>query len=107
MKTLRTIFRESRELVVLAPLAALVMIGILALVAEMTGRPAAVSLVPLVEFGITLVRVVVCAAFAALIQGSVLGWRAEKAGGELADDALDAVIYLLIFVVMLIATAIF
>jgi hypothetical protein len=101
MNRFAQIFRSSRELVVLVPLANVLLVLVLWGVSGLTGRPVAVSLVPLVEFSISLVRVIVCGAFAALLHESVLGFRAEKSGGTLADDLTDAGIWLTIWIVLL------
>lgn len=107
MKTLLHLLRTTRELIVLAPLAAGVLIAILAGYTALTGRPTAVSLVPLVEFAIALLRFTLCAAFAALIQESALGYRAEKPGGRLSDDLADAAIFLALLAAALLSTASF
>lgn len=107
MKKLIAIFENARELVLLAPLSALFLWFMLCWVATMTGRPVAVSLVPLSEFGINLVRVAVCGAFAAMFQASALGYRAEKSGGTLSDDIHDATVFVVLFVIILKATASF
>jgi len=107
MKTLLRLLRTTREITLLAPLAAIILLASLAGYSALTGRPAAVSLVPLIEFGIALLRFTLCAAFAALIQESALGYRAEKSGGLLSDDLLDALIFLSLLTAALISTAAF
>lgn len=107
MKTLLALWRNSRELVVIAPLAALLLVLALWGVSGLTGRPVAVSLVPLVEFAISLVRVATCGAFAAMFQASCLGYRAEKSGGSLADDIHDAWVFIVLFITILVSTAVF
>ena len=108
IQKLKDLLTNTRELVILAPLAAIVLLVILHLVAYLTGRPTAVSLVPLVEFGINLLRFTVCGAFAALFQASALGYRAAKSGTHpLSDDVCDAAIFLALFITALVATSVF
>lgn len=105
MNRIRQIFRDSRELTVLVPVTAVLLLLALWAVSALTGRPVAVSLVPLVEFSINLIRAVLCGAFAAMFQASALGYRAEKSGGTLADDIHDASVFIVLFIVFLLATA--
>jgi hypothetical protein len=107
MHKFRALLATSRELVVLVPLSAVVLYAILLGIAALTGRPSEVSLVPLAEFAIALVRFAICGAFAVLFQASALGYRAPKPGGSLADDIFDAAVFLALFLMALIATSFF
>lgn len=107
MNRLRQIFRDSRELTILVPVTAVLLLLALWAVSALTGRPVAVSLVPLVEFSINLIRAVLCGAFAAMFQASALGYRAEKSGGTIADDIHDAGVYVVFWLVLLHYTSVF
>jgi hypothetical protein len=107
IELLKSSFATSRELVVLVPLSAGVLYLLLLGISYLTGRPSEVSLVPLAEFGISLVKVTTCAAFAAILQASALGYRAPKAGGSLADDVFDASVFIALLLVFLGTTYLF
>jgi cation transporter-like permease len=104
---LRSLLANSRELVILVPLSALLLWAALLGISALTGAPVLDSPVPLAEFAIALVRFTVCGAFATLFQASALGYRAEKSGGSLADDAFDASVFVVLFLMALVATSVF
>jgi len=106
-KFLKNLFDNSRELVIGATAAVLILIGSLHLISVLTGRATAVSLVPLVEFSIALIRFTVCGAAAALFQVSAIGYRDRGTGGNPLDDIFDAVVFLALFILALVSTCYF